>query len=126
MNLEKAIEGIQKYRELIHQQNMWESPLDLSDTMTKLAVYNSYLADNIAPLHKQATDKAYAVFVEAKAKDMPVTQAESMSRGESTTEREVYENVKNIYQATSNLITVLQSRLRVIENQIRMEGSNGS
>lgn len=124
MELEKAIEGIQKYRELIHKQDMWADPMNLSDTMTKLAVYNSYLADHIAPLHKQATDKAYAVFVEAKAKDLPVTQADSMSRGESTEDREAYENVKNIYQATSNLITVLQSRLRTIENQIRQEGKN--
>lgn len=124
MEIDKAIEGITKYREQIHQQNMWESPLDLSDTMTKLAVYNSYLADNIAPLHKAATDKAYAVFVEARAKDLPVTQADSMSRGESTEDRMTYENVKNVYQATSNLITVLQSRLRVIENQIKQEGKN--
>lgn len=124
MELDKAIEGIRKYRELIHAQDMWESPMDLSDTMTKLSVYNAYLADNIAPLHKQATDKAYMVFTEAKSKDLPVTQAEAMSRGESTQERATYENVKNVYQATSNLISVLQSRLRVIENQIKQEGKN--
>lgn len=126
MELQKAIEGIYKYREQIHSQNQWDSPLDLSDTMTKLAVYNSYLADNIAPLHKQATDKAYMVFTECMDKEMPVTKAELMSRGESTEERSQYENVKNVYTATSNLITVLQSRLRTIENKMKQEGINAT
>jgi len=126
MKLEKAIEGIYKYREVIHTQNQWESPLDLSDTMTRLAIYNSYLADSIAPLHKEATDKAYMVFTECIDKEMPVTKAEATSRGESTEERRQYENVKNIYQATSNLITVLQSRLRTIENKMKQEGINAT
>lgn len=122
MKLEDAIKGIQAHRKLIHEQDMWEDPISLSDTMTKLAVYNSYLADCIAPLHKDATDKQYAVFTECIADEMPVTKAESMSRGESTEQRKEYENVQNIYKATANLISVLQSRLRTIENQRRQEG----
>ena len=101
---------------------MWNDPISLSDTMTKLAVYNSYLADNIAPLHKSATDRQYGVFTECTADGMPVTKADAMSRGESTQERHDYENVQHIYKATSNLITVLQSRLRTIENARRQEG----
>lgn len=125
MELSEAIKGIYTYREKIHKQNQWEDPLSLSDTMTKLSVYNSYLADNIAPLHKNATDKAYAVFTECISDDMPVTKAEVMSRGESTQERQDYENVMNIYKATANLISVLQSRLRTIENQLKTEIKNG-
>jgi len=123
MKLEDAIKGIQAHRELIHKQNMWDDPIMLSDTMTRLATYNSYLADNIAPLHKQATDKAYGVFSAGIADKMPVTKAEMMSRGESTEERQAYENVLNVYKSTGNLITVLQSRLKTIENQRRLEGA---
>lgn len=122
MKLEEILEGIIKYRKIIHEENLWSNPNRLSDVMTKLSVYNSYLSDHIAGLHKTATDKAYNVFTSAKNLDLPVTQAEMMSRGESTQEREKFENTKNIYQATSNLISVLQSRLRVIENQIKQEG----
>jgi len=124
MKLDEAIKGIQVHREQIHQQDMWDDPISLSDTMTKLAVYNSYLADNIAPLHKSATDKQYGVFVECMTNEMPVTKAEVMSRGESTQERHDYENVQHIYKATANLITVLQTRLKTIENQRRQEGIN--
>lgn len=122
MKIEDAVKGIHAHREQIHQQNQWEDPVSLSDTMTKLAVYNSYLADSIAPLHKQATDKQYGVFMECMTQELPVTKAEVMSRGESTQERHDYENVQHIYKATANLITVLQSRLRTIENQRRQEG----
>ena len=123
MDIETTIKGIHDVRARIHEQNMWNDPVALSDAMTKLAVYNSYLADNIAPLHKQATDKAYSVFIESRTEGEGVTQSEQLSRGESTQEREEYENVQNIYRATDNLISVLQSRVRVAENQIRREGN---
>lgn len=122
MKLEDAIKGIQAHRELIHKENLWEDPISLSDTMTRLAVYNSYLADNIAPLHKNATDKAYGVFSECKADGMATNRAEIEARGNSTEERMLHENTEKIYKSTANLITVLQSRLRVIENARRQEG----
>lgn len=122
MRLEDAIKGIQAHRKLIHEQDMWEDPISLSDTMTKLAVYNSYLADNIAPLHKQATDKAYSVYTECKADNMKTNAAEIEARGNSTEERMLHENTEKIYKSTASLITVLQSRLRTIENARRQEG----
>lgn len=121
MELETAIKGIVAQRETIHREHQWSDPIALSDTMTKLSVYNAYLADHIALLHKEATDKSYAVYTEARADGTPQGTAEQMSRGESTSQRELYEKVKNIYTATGNLISVLQSRLRVIENQRRQE-----
>lgn len=122
MKSETAIEGIMKLREIIHKNKLWQDPNALSDVALKLSVYNSYLSDEIAPLHKSASDKAYAVFTECIADNMPVTRAEHMSRGESTSEREDYEKIQNIYKSTGNLITVLQSRLKVIQNQMAQEG----
>lgn len=121
MKLIDAINGILHYREQIHEEHLWSDPIKLSEAMVKLSVYNSYLADNIAPLHKRATDKAYSVFMEASATE-GVTKAETLSRGESTEQRREYENVKNIYSSTANLISVIQSRIRVIENSIKQEG----
>lgn len=122
MELETVIKGIHDVRARIHEQDLWSDPVGLSDAMTKLAVYNAYLADHLAPLHKAATDKAYAVFTEVKESTGKIGQAEQMSRGESTEERELYENVQNIYRATDNLISVMQSRVRVSENQLKREG----
>lgn len=122
MKLEDAIKGILHYREQIHKEHLWDNPVALSETLVKLATYNAYLADNIAVLHKKATDKAYAIFTEAKAGGETVTSAEQMARGESTQERKQYEQVKDIHKSTDNLVSVIQSRLRVVENQIKREG----
>lgn len=121
MSPDIAIKGIMEWRDKIHRQDMWENPSALSDAMTRLAVYNSYLADEISVAHKKVTDKAYAVFTEAATTE-PVTKAEQMSRGESTTEREYFEKLKNINRATSDLISVLQTRIRVAENALKQEG----
>ena len=123
MDFETAVKGIHGVRERFHKFDMWNDPVALSDAMTKLAVYNSYLADYIAPAHKEATDKAYAIFNEVRSAKNPVSQAEMMSRGESTVERELYEKVQTIYRATDKLISVLQSRIKVAENQIKREGT---
>lgn len=122
MELEKIIEGIVATRSKIHTLDLWADPVGLSDVMVRLATYNSYLADHIAPLHKAATDKAYAVFTEVKDSGGKITQAENMSRGESTEEREIYEKVLHIYRSTDNLISVIQSRVRVAENELKRGG----
>jgi hypothetical protein len=122
MDIATAIKGIHGVRARIHEQDMWGDPVALSDAMTKLSVYNNYLADHLAPLHKEATDKSYSVFTEAVSSGARVTQAEQLARGESTEIREMYENCLNIYRATDNLISVLQSRVRVSENQLKREG----
>lgn len=120
--MEKAIAGIMKCRETIHKEHLWSDPLNLSDVMTKLAVYNSYLSDEIAPAHKQATDKAYAVFNECRSKATGVTESERIAQGESTEAREYYERIRAVYTSTASLISVLQSRLKVIENSRKQEG----
>jgi hypothetical protein len=122
MDLDTTINGIHDVRERIHKFDMWDDPVALSDVMTKLAVYNSYLADFIAPFHKQATDKAYKTFMEVRNDGGAIGQADITSRGQSTVEREIYENTLNVYRATDKLISVLQSRIKVAENQLKREG----
>lgn len=122
METDEAIKIILKYRKQIHTENLWADPMALSDAMTRLAVGNAYLADNIAPLHAQATGSELTAFKAARDMDTGVTEAERLAKGETLVQRQEYENVKHIYASTSNLISVLQSRLRVIENARKQEG----
>jgi len=124
METTEAIKGIVEHRKNIHENNYWHDPEKLSDTMARLATYNAYLADDIARLHRQASESQLIAFREARKLDIGVTEAERLSRGESIADREKYENIQYIYKATGNLITVLQSRLKVIENQRRQEGQS--
>jgi hypothetical protein len=122
MEVEEAITGILRYREAIHKQKQWNDPVGLSDTMTKLAVYNAYLADNLAGLHHDATQLQQQAYKNAREADNTIADSEATAKITSLDTRTQYERVKYIYQANSNLISVLQSRLRVIENQLMKEG----
>lgn len=119
MKLETATEGLMKYRKLIHEQDLWDNPNELSDVMVKLATYNSYLADNLATLHHNATEAAGASFKAARDMEVGVTEAERFAKAESLEPRRKYEHGKYVYDSTKNLISVLQSRLRVISEQIK-------
>lgn len=121
MEIEEAVKGIVTYRKLIHEENYWNNPERLSDVMAKLAVYNAYLADNMASLHKNATETQLAAFKAAREMGTGVAESEKLAKQESLNEREIYEKCKYIYTATGNLITVLQSRLKVIEQQRKDE-----
>jgi hypothetical protein len=122
MKTSDAIKGIIEHRKNIHENNYWHDPEKLSDTMARLATYNAYLADDIARLHRQASESQLIAFREARKLEIGVTEAERLSRGESLDDREKFENISYIYKATNNLITVLQSRLKVIADQRRQEG----
>lgn len=125
MTLNEAITGISHHRERIHTNNLWTDPVALSDVGLKLITYNSYLADELADLHKIASDKHHAVYLDCINKGEGVTKAEQMAKGESTTERKEYEKAKFIYTATGSLISFIQTKIRVSENQMKQEVSNG-
>lgn len=124
MDLQTILRGLEEHRDSIHEQNKWNNPVALSNTMTKLATYNAYLPDYIALLHKEATDAQFKAFLEAKKEGKSDTGAETYARGESTEARQNYEKIKFVYQATSELISVVQSRLRVLENARRESGAS--
>lgn len=124
MELDTAVTGIMGLRKRIHEQRQWDNPVSLSDTMTKLAVYNAYLADHIADLHHEATQSSIDAFKHAREADKGVTEAEREAKEGSIEARKNYEQINYIYKSTGNLITVLQTRLKVIENQLKQEGVN--
>lgn len=116
MKLELALKGIMDHREIIHIDDLWSDPEKLSYEMLKLRVYNSYLGDNIATLHRGASEKRLKIYQELRGKD---TQGDAtvVSQYQSLKEREMYENVKNIHDDTSALIDTIRSRLKVISEQ---------
>lgn len=117
MNLEDTLAGITKMRKTIHEQNLWNDPLKLSDIMVKLSVYNSYLADHVSRLHKLATDESFKQF--RLHENLGATKAQQYAKGVSTEQRYNFENAKLIYGSIQDLLSQLQSRLRIIENSLQ-------
>lgn len=123
MKLEEVLAGIHTHRARLHEQNAWDDPNALSDIGNKLATYNAYLADFLAPAHKQATDAAHAVYLEMIGKGESATKADTMARGETTNSRAYYEKIKSTYSATASLVSFIQTKIRVAENQMKQEGN---
>lgn len=117
MNLEDTLAGITKMRKTIHEQDLWNDPLKLSDVMVKLSVYNSYLSDHVSRLHKIVTDESFKQF--KLHEGLGATKAQQYAKGLSTQQRYDFENSKMVYGSVQDLLSQLQSRLRIIENSLK-------
>lgn len=125
MELSKAIDGINKYRDTIAVKNQWTDPIGLSDSMLKLSVYNSYLSDHIAEMHMLSTQKRLEAYKVARDSGETQGDSETTAKIDSLIERTKYEELQHKYKSTDNIISTIQSKLRIIENQMRREGQNG-
>lgn len=117
MELEKCIENITKLREFIHSQNIWDDPMKLSSVMIRLSVNASYLADHVSRLHKIVTDESFKQF--KLHEGLGATKAQQYAKGLSTQQRYDFENSRMVYGSVQDLLSQLQSRLRIIENSLK-------
>lgn len=121
MEFETVLEGINTHRDNL--KDSWNDPNALSEIALKLSTYNSYLSEHIGLLHKEATDAAGRAFRKHKDDGASDSGANDKARFDSTEERENYETAKYIYQSTDKLINVIQTRVRVLETQMKTEGA---
>ena len=119
MQLYKVLEGIQVWREKLHVEDMWSNPNELSEAMNKLAVYNSYLAEHIAPLHKKATETEILAYKRERQNNVKLGDSSMSAKLEGLESRHDYEHVKLVNKSVSDLTNVIQSRLKVLSEQAR-------
>lgn len=124
MKLTEVLEKVVYWTNIIDTAIKQEEPATLSKAMLKLAVYNSHLADHLASLERTANDKRLLSYKAARDIDVTQGDAENLSKLESSKEKELYEKCRYKYKATENLLSASQSRIRVIENQMRREVDN--
>ena len=123
MDITEALKGITVHRKMIQDKKLWSNTLGLAEEILKISSYNSVLAENLAQLHYESTKTRLTAY--KKARDEEKTQGDSdmESRWESLEVRREYENVNHIYKATDKFITVAQTQLKTIENQLKREGA---
>lgn len=114
METKDALNGITTWRERIHAEDMWGDPNRLSETMARLATYNAYLTDKIALLHKTASETEILAFKRMRDNGATAKDAELGAKQEALEARYEYENIKLVAKATESLISVLQSRLKIL------------
>ena len=119
MRLSKVLEGIQVWREKLHVEDMWGNPDQLSEAMAKLATYNSYLAEHVAPLHKTASETEILSYKKQREAGYKLGDSTMGAKLDGLESRKDYEHVKLVNKSVSDLTNVIQSRLRVLTEQAR-------
>lgn len=116
--LNEVIQAIIRERDEIHSKNLWSLPEPLSRCMTRLAVRNHQLAEFIAKLENIYKTTELTAYNELR-KSISQGDAEKQAKNKALKEKEDFENAKTIHKATSDLIGVIQSRLKVLAEQSR-------
>lgn len=117
MELDVTIKGIISVRNRIAEA--WDNPNDLSDLGNKMALYNAYLGDHLGEVEadrENAKAQAYMNYIKG---GMPTTQADNLSRAEVSELTGQARKLGLMHKDAHRQISMIQSRLKVLENQIR-------
>ena len=118
MDLAQVITALKQERSQVGSEGNWSNPNALSEIGLKLATYMTYLGEHLPKLESEyLSDRSelYATYII----DSSATAAENRARYETIKQREQYETVKQLHKDFSSLISMLQSRLRILTNEAK-------
>lgn len=117
METDKATKGyFQKRTEL---QQYWSNPGQLSDVMLKMSTYLSYIADSLGLLKEEYESKRAKHYLEMMSQGASASSAENLARANTAEIRGQIAKLELMVKSGNNLVSVGQSRLRVLENESR-------
>lgn len=116
MELDKAVEGIMSVRKRIEQA--WGNPVELSDLGNKLAAYNSYVGDHLGEIKEEREVRKAHEYLEL-IRTESATAANNLSRARVATLTGKIKKLELLHSDTSNQVSMLQSRLRVLADERR-------
>jgi len=116
MELEKAVDGILSVRKRMEQ--CWGNPTELSDLGNKMATYQAYLGDHLGQLKEEREVKKAHEYLEL-IKTESATGADNLSRARVATITGQIKRLELLHSDTSNQVSMLQSRLRVLADERR-------
>lgn len=116
MELTKILEEIMDWRQ--RTRNVWSQPEPLSMAMMELAYWNSHLAEQVSAAHQIVSDKQITAYLKHR-KTETQGDAEMNAKKDALEHRKDYEHIKAVNKSTSEFLSTLQSRLRVLTEQAR-------
>lgn len=118
MDLENVISNLKAERAQVGSGGNWSNPNKLSEIGLKLATYMTYLGEHLPKLESEYLSDRSEKYMEF-IKETSATAAENKARYETIKQREQYETVKQLHKDFSSLISMLQSRLRILTNEAK-------
>lgn len=117
MELDVAIKGYADARERL--QGKWTSPVALSDLAVKIALYGTYIGDHLGDYKAAYETKRAKTYFEAIKSEKSATASENEARSQNAEYHAQIQRLETVYKSLNNLVSVIQSRLRVLEAEQR-------
>lgn len=117
MDLDKAVEGYFDTRKRL--ESNWANPRLLSDIMLKMSTYLSYIGDHLGDLKEEYEHKRAKSFMGHLGNNKSASAAENLARVDTAEIRGKAAKLELTLKNGQNLVSIGQSRLRVLENEAR-------
>lgn len=119
MQLEEVVKKIIQARTLIAEYE--NDPDALSKLAVRVATYNAYLGDYASEAALEAARKRSEAYKRLKEEGYKPTPAENEAKNE-VRELEAEVDARNkMHKDSASLVSAIQTRLRVLENQLKNE-----
>lgn len=119
MEIDKAVEGYTKHREIL--QKNFNNPDVISDELFKIGTYLTYMGDSLGDMKQTYEDFRAKSYMKYINRGEPATKAENLARVDTAGVRGQIQKLEIALKNGQNLISIGQSRLRVLESQNRNE-----
>jgi hypothetical protein len=117
VDIQTATKGyFQKRTEL---EKNWGNPGQLSDVMLKMSTYLSYIADSLGLLKEEYESERAKEYLAMMNQGASASSAENQARAKTAEIRGQAAKLELMVKSGNNLVSVGQSRLRVLENESR-------
>ena len=117
MELDTAIKGIISVRERI--ASSWDNPVELSDLGNKMATYNAHLGDHLGQLEEEREVNKGKAYLQCLKNGMSATASDNHSRAQTSETYGQIKRLKLMHSDADTQVSMIQSRLKVLENQLR-------
>jgi hypothetical protein len=115
MELDTAIEGLLKHREVLTK--VWNNPNRLSDEATKIATYNSYLGDSIGELTYEYETKRARIYLQHSERTS-ATAAENTAKAETAELKAKIRKLELMHKDAWSLVSMVQTRLKQLDKEM--------
>lgn len=118
MELKTVLTHLKSERDKIGTGGNWSNPSALSEIGLKMATYMTYLGEYIPKLEAEYLSERGEIYTKA-VEETSATAAEHKARNATIKQRLQHEIVKQFHKDMDKLISMIQSRIRVLTNEAK-------
>ena len=119
MELKEVLDKISEARELI--KRFEEDPDALSKLALRISTYNAYLGDYSSDAYMTTASKRVKEYVKLREEGIKPSPADNEAKYAVREDEAYADKLNKIHKDSASLVSTIQTRLRVLENQLKNE-----